>query len=59
MSISTQSGRGFPIHVCTKGTYHYYQHAAMGEKIANQSFPSGGAVGSISERSLGSYLPKL
>ena len=49
MSISTQSGRGFPIHVCTKGTYHYYQHAAMGEKIANQSFPSGGAVGSISE----------
>ena len=51
MGILTQSGRGFPIHVCTVGTYHYYWHAAMGEKIATQSFPSGGAVGSVLELS--------
>ena len=53
MGILTQSGRGFPIHVSTVGTYHYYRHAAMGEKIATQSFPSGGAVGSVLELSLG------
>ena len=39
MGILTQSGRGFPIHACTVGTSHYYRHAAMGEKIATQSFP--------------------
>ena len=53
MSILTQSVTGFPIHVCTVGTYHYYRHAAMGEKIATQSSPSGGAVGSVLELSLG------
>ena len=53
MGILTQIGREFPIHVCTAGLYHYYRHAAMGEKIENQSFPSGGAVGSILELSLG------
>ena len=53
MSILTQNGRWFPIHVCTVGTYHCYRYAAMGEKIATQSFPSGGAVGSILELSLG------
>ena len=36
MGILTQSGRGFPIHVRKVGTYHYYWHAAMGEKIATQ-----------------------
>ena len=61
MDILTQSGRGFPIHVCTVGTYHYYRHATMGEKTTTQSFPSGGAVGSTLELSLGdrSYSPKL
>ena len=53
MGILTQSDRGFPIHVCTVHTYHYYRHATMGGKIANQSFPSGGAVGLILELSLG------
>ena len=52
MGILTQSGRRFPIHVCTVSTYHYYRHATMGEKITNQSFPSGGAVGLILEPSL-------
>ena len=53
VGILEQSGRGFPIHVCTVGTYHYCQHTAMGEKITTQSFPSGGAVGSGLELSLG------
>ena len=53
MGILTQNGRGFLIHVCTVGTYHYYRHTAMGEKIATQSSPSGGDVGSILELSLG------
>ena len=42
MGILTKSDRGSPIHVCTVGAYHYYRHAAMGEKIATQSFSSEG-----------------
>ena len=61
MGILTQSGSRFPIYVCTVGTYCHYWHAAMEEKIATQSFPSGRAVGSILELIwvIRSYLPKL
>ena len=45
--------RGFLIHVYTVGTCCCYRQAVMGEKIANQSFPLVGAVGSVLELILG------